>query len=541
MKKIISVLCALLLAGTLWAGGGGGSSSAAEMEGPVVITGTFRLPPDEFQFDDSWLDDYINKTFNADLQLVAEKWDQPKEQLMLTTGDFPDFMGNIGWAPQDQIDEMGRAGILQAVSDHFDKLPNLMAYFEKNPLERARLTSTDGKMYFVPSARGFSNPNKGIFVRTDLLDKQGFDFERVNPGTFDDHLAMYKAIRDAWGDYPLASRKGLTGCLLMTMNPMGLTDNNPPSTAEYFIEAEDRFDYAFRHPDAKYAIEFLRTMYTEKIFHPDILTMTADEYEPQQALMKWPIVWADSYGFGLQRPTLAKAQDPNFEQEWASVLPPLWKGKQVPWRKSYISGRVMVVNSKIDPVVRDAFYKVVNWAYTTKANDMMVYGRENIDFVYVDGDLPVPLYSIPGQYEYKFPEGFQLPRPLGNKEDWIAMRAEHRVYLKPFQYLGGNERASTTLENVLPPETNYLVQDWIPKYGTQVYLAPPMPVYRMGDDTEEMLGLRNSLKTAMEESVSKMMTGLAPMSEWDNLQTTLKKIGVDRYVELVNKAYQAGK
>ena len=539
MKKLISVFCALLLAGTLWAGGGG--DTAAEMEGPVVITGSFRLPPDEYQFDDSWLDEYINKTFNADLQLVAEKWDQPKEQLMLTTGDFPDFLGNIGWASQDQMDELGRAGILQAVSDHFDKLPNLMKFFEKFPLEQARNTSTDGKMYFVPSARGFSNPSKGTFVRTDLLDKQGFDFERVNPGEFSDHLDMYKAIRDEWGDYPLASRKGLYGCLQSTMGPMGLMDGNAPYGVQYYIEAEDRFDFAFRHPDTKFAIEFLRTLYDEKVLDTNILTMTEDEYEPQQALLKWPIVWADSYGFGLQRATLAKAQDPNFEQEWASVLPPLWKGKLVPWRNSYISGRVMVVNSKIDPAVRDKFYEVCNWAFTTKANDMMTYGRENIDFVYVDGDLPVPLFYIPGQYEYKFPEGFKFPRPLGNKEDWIAMRAEHRVYLKPFQYLGGNERASTTLENVLPPETNYLLQDWIPKYGKQVYLAPPMPTYRMGDDTEEILSLRNSLMTAVEESVSKMMTGLSPMSEWDKLQSTLTKIGVDRYVELINKAYQAGK
>ena len=61
------------------------------------------------------------------------------------------------------------------------------------------------------------------------------------------------------------------------------------------------------------------------------------------------------------------------------------------------------------------------------------------------------------------------------------------------------------------------------------------------EDQEEILSLRNSLDTASHEMCARMITGLATMSEWDTLQQQLKSIGVDRYVELYNKSYEAGK
>ena len=104
-----------------------------------------------------------------------------------------------------------------------------------------------------------------------------------------------------------------------------------------------------------------------------------------------------------------------------------------------------------------------------------------------------------------------------------------------------NLRAFVTYgKYVTPPEENVQLNLWIPMYS-KVYTKPPEPYFNMADYADDLMSLANSLDTASHEEISKIITGLSPMSAWDDLQIKLEAIGVDEYVELLNKAYKEGR
>ena len=561
-KTIVLTLLVALAGGTgLWASGDTDTQGAAgEL---VVIEGFFRLPPTEFNWEGTWMQQAIRDRFGIDLQVtsIGNEAMREREKIVLLSGDMPDFIGGYT-ITATEVNQLGQNGILYPVDTLFDQMPNFQKRVANMPaIELDRLRAPDGHIYTLPG--GFDKPSipqrGGPGVRTDLLDDVGFDWQSVQvcctTDTFDHHLEMYRAMKAAYGPHPIASRKGLGGLLgNFTMIPMG---HVPPNRAAYwgtdYKEDSDRFEFTFTNPDVKFALQWLRTMWDEQILHPDILTMSEDEYEPiQQSEARWPVVCCDSYPWYLSFPDRIKQKDPSFDQEWAQIKPPSWEGEQKPFRTGGANqggfgfGGHVLVNADMDPDRLEKLIEFVDFWHTQEAADWAWYGEPDVDWTYVpdpdpstsvvpgesNGMMPVFLFEgVPG-LEYEWPANFEFPRPLRGPDEW-EMRGATRVYLKPFAYMARAGYGGKNQGRPDPYAAAYL------EVMEPIFTRPNMPVLEFGEHQDEILRLGPALLTVVEETTSKIIAGFLEVDAgWDQLQSQLDRVGVDRWNALINQVYQ---
>ena len=57
------------------------------------------------------------------------------------------------------------------------------------------------------------------------------------------------------------------------------------------------------------------------------------------------------------------------------------------------------------------------------------------------------------------------------------------------------------------------------------------------DDNEEASALDTEIRTYVEENTMKFVNGTRPIGEFDKFVDTLKKMNVERYIEIYQNAY----
>jgi putative aldouronate transport system substrate-binding protein len=82
-------------------------------------------------------------------------------------------------------------------------------------------------------------------------------------------------------------------------------------------------------------------------------------------------------------------------------------------------------------------------------------------------------------------------------------------------------------------------KNYVP-YGHAELVVPPL--WYSADDASEMALLTTNINTYVEESIAKFIIGdLDPDrdADWNNFQTQLKNLGIDKYLQIIQKTYDA--
>jgi putative aldouronate transport system substrate-binding protein len=530
MKKnlLIVLLCVFTLAGSLlWARGT--EAGAAAEEGPVTVTLLQRQDPTGIgNFKTKGLYKFILDKFNIDLDInaVANVPFRERYRVTMMSGDLPDFIAGIGGVSSiEEINSFGMSGLIYPINELFPLMPNLVKFYDKNQFTKEAMTAVDGNIYAIPAGFTECPFYKGLAVQKNMLDDVGFDLSTVD--TFDDYLEMFRALKKANEGKPVMStRKGIHGVIWFWMDSVGLA-----SGGVYFDDAQEKFLYPFANPDAKYVVDFCRKLYEEGIYHPNILTMGEDEWEPAASLLEWPSFIDSVISFGYRSETRYKLDHPDNPTDFRAVKPPKFNGKQIPWRNKQVQSEEILINAKTE--YADKIVEMLDWFKSVEGFSVARYGIEGKNWVMLEG-MPRVLYNFPGN-EYEFPSEWK---------EKMGSQADMDEWWKTWGYVKFAADVGTPLFMLYQGhlvKTNKFIEDYFPIYA-DIYTAEPKPIVRFSkDDQEEMISLRNSLDTAAQEMVSKIIVGLAPMSDWDKLQEQLKKIGVDKLQELYAKAYKETK
>ena len=526
MKRflIVALLCCLLT-GFLWARGGGQTGAAAD--GPVTITLLQRQDPISGDYKTKGLYKFILDKFNIDLDVnfVANDPFTERERTAILSGDLPDFVAGTRLSVAE-VNQYGMDGMFYNMNDLLHVMPMVKKFLEEYPYTKNALTAADGNRYHFLG--GYDTPvfYGGMGVQNNMLEDVGFDLSTVDD--FDDHTAMFQALKKANGGDPvMSSRSGTTGIMSHWMASVGLTTGGIT-----YDDAKDTFFYPFTSPDSKFVIGWMANLYAEGILHPDIIAHGEDTWEPEMGLLKWPAFIDCVFCFGYNHEERIKAEDPSNPIDYRAVKPPKYNGKQVPWRTRQVQGGEGYLNAATEHA--EKIGEMIDYFRTDEGHAIGIYGMPGEDHVMIDG-LPRLLYKITGNV-YKFPA--QYESKMKTAEEWTEFWPNGWGYIK----IAGDpaQKMYQISGEHLNPEKKYGT-DYFPVYS-KIYTAAPAPaVPFLETDSEELISLRNALDTASEEAMAKILTGLAPLSEWDTLQTQLKSIGVDRYVELYNKSYAATK
>ena len=531
MKKNLILMLLLVLAGTLaWAGGSGGSAAAAA--GPIQISLLSREDPGYIgDFADKGLHQYILDTFNVDIQLnpVSGASDayETRYMTLVLSGDLPDMISGIS-VEQNTVNQQGLDGALEELSQYYPKMPVLSAFFNKYPAEKKHLAANAaGDTFTFGSGYGYKPlVNNTTSVRNDMLKKVGFDVTTVE--TFEDYIEMFKALRDANGGVPpVGNRKGLSKMLGFGMYSIGRRQRYI-----FFDPEQDRFFHSwYDDVDAKYVVNWYRTLFEEGVYHPDSVTMSEETFEPEIAAGgKWHAIISDNAGYGPGVEANLKTQGKFPEMDFVPVPPPKYKGKQYMWPHRFLLGPEHALGPDPDPAKIDKMLELIDWTYTVDAQWIVLYGRENEAwFKHTDGGYYTVYLGADGKGTWPS----NAKPPVIKDQDQFSLDRQNWGVLYKWRSV------------VAPPQRK--PADQVDKYFDMtlpmynpVQGEPDPLVNFTPDELEEANNLQNVLNTASYEWVAKFLTGLEPMSKWGEFQAQLEKLGVKRYEELYNTAYKRG-
>ena len=145
---------------------------------------------------------YWEDKFGLDIE-----WEHPSGDynnafnLMIASGEYPDIIENPQWlsypgGPDQAIED----GVIIDLTEYVEQYcPNLMAYFEKDPMARYQLTSSEGKVWAFSKIFPDEDPWYGVEIRQDLLDR----FNLEMPETIDDWYTVLKTFKENGIESPL--------------------------------------------------------------------------------------------------------------------------------------------------------------------------------------------------------------------------------------------------------------------------------------------------------------------------------------------------
>ncbi|MFC3803913.1 extracellular solute-binding protein [Cohnella sp. GCM10012308] len=258
-------------------GGSPSASSAASSSAPAerasirIFTSDFSQPvPGGATMDNPTLKYLADKT-NAKLDVVFLPHTQMDQQLSTkyAAGDIPDVV--MGWYAGGELYENDQ---LLELNDYIDKYgPNLKKVI---PQAAWDAVSINGKILGIPEpAGGNVTENSIIYIRKDWMDKVGLPDA---PKTPDELLTLLRAFRDKdpngnglKDEIPFSSRENLT----WVNNIFGMYGQNH-TTAKY---ENNELLPGFITSNHKQGLDFMRTMYAEKLIDSEFMTNKRNVWE----------------------------------------------------------------------------------------------------------------------------------------------------------------------------------------------------------------------------------------------------------------------
>lgn len=430
-------------------------------------------------------------------------------EMKLASNDLPDVLA----VNMEQADIYGPQGAFLDWTAYLDQAPNIKKFMEENPDFKRLATASDGKIYALPNEQP-SLPWLLWMYREDVFAK----YQLKPPTNKDELLQTLRTLRQQIPDkdfYPISVSdmflfwigfKDMFGAGAQTPGPDGKL------TGHYFQfgGGSDLFS-----PGYKEMIEFVKTMYDERLIDPETINGSHNEDAWGAKMLNGKAVMTVH---GVGRPNMFTVEGKKINPEYAMVpMPPLAdnKGEQFYYPAAQFNGAwSMAISAKAKNP--EGIVKFFDYLYSEEGKAFRGWGVKGETFEETDGKKQFKL-----TFEEEEKKGLKVGDPrwhLTQTAFFLPMPAE-------------NDAAGLWL-----PETQ---KTWTPEY--QAYLRP-VPQFKVtGDALKEISDINAKLTPQLDAQVNKFITGKRPMSEWDNFLTEMEKLGYKRVTELYQQAWDAVK
>jgi putative aldouronate transport system substrate-binding protein len=516
MRKVLGHGALVLLAAVLL-GGCAPKKSGADGDGPITLrVMQYELENQQMNFPNLWFYQELEKKTGIHIEWEPVKdtdW-QTRTNLMFASGDMPDLI----LSGELDIEEYGvTQGLLVPLDDYIkDNMPNYYSRLYMNEANKA-LPASNGKMYWIGGLIAQNvNHDGNHYINKAWLDKLGL----AVPQTIDELTQVLIAFRDR------------------DPNGNGKKDEIPFSAADLIHQTQgvythfanfgvplQRFVYAAIQDNDKLifpgymegfrpALEWLAMCYREGLLDMESITQDSNAWGTKMN--------ANQVGYTTYLRLINTALTPEVASQFESIVPPASQyGVSVPrlLEVPTIAATITAANKHVAESLQwlDAQLETETMmiAYngplnpggpidpTIKLNDA---GKYEIVYVPENNGLYkyVPVYHAqffaPGDYYFNI---FELP--------------PHRIerFNTSKQYEDANvleSRSFTYLQRLIKPNS---------------------------DDATEMSRLYNEIDKLMRESISGFIRGGVTNANWQTFLNSSKAVGVDRYIELLQKSYDA--
>lgn len=456
------------------------------------------------------LKDYeFMKEFEKRTGVKIELWsftssETQKVQLMFASGDLPDiieydWLNTYPGGPDAALTN----GVIKELNPLIDKYaPNFKKGLSARPEISKQIKTDSGKYYAFPFIRDESGVTYiGSVVRKDWLDELSI----APPTTIDEWYNMLKAFKEKKGvpaPFTIEANYLNTGGVLSS--PFGVMDG-------FYIE-NDKVVYGNILPGYKDYISMLRKWYTEGLLDKDFATVDKNIAATKMTkgtsgatvtlagsrMGAWLTTMKDDTKYdliGIPTPTMKKGETPKFGQ----------RENQYP---GSFSAAITTACKDDETAVR-----LLDYIYTKEGSMWVNYGPEGFAYELKDGKVAFKdiltknpdkstafgaTASIIGRWT-NFPN-FQMPTPV---------QYDYKQQVQAYN-------------------------EWI-KNDAKKYIMPPLT--HTSDESTQIAKIKSQVDTLVKEYQLKVILGDKSIDSFDAYVSDVKKAGIDKMIELKQKAY----
>ncbi|OKP98014.1 extracellular solute-binding protein [Paenibacillus sp. P46E] len=516
-----------------------GSGNAAEASKPVEVS--------VFAVQESGIDIPTNKftTFVQDKFGIKFNWQinpsdgaKEKRQISLASGDYPDaylLTAYIDEFSQGDVLKYGQQGVLVPLNDLIDQYaPNIKAAMEKHPEMKTLNTAPDGNIYGLGAyAECFhcSYPNK-MWINTEWLKKLNLE----EPKTTEEFKQMLEAFKtkDPNGngkadEVPLSGSTEDFGVRIIPylMNSFVYDDDR-----NYLNMTDGKVESAAVKPEWKEGLTYIKSLYDAGLIDPGAFTQNAEAFKKIGENADAEILGA---GAGMHPAIFINIDPGNTRSAHYNALPPLTGPKGISYTThdagGVSPGAKFVITNKASEEAKVALIKMVDYMFTPEGQTNAASGMKGIDWTDpVAGDVALGKDVKPVIKPIPMAEG-EAPRNAGwSGMGHFYMPKEYRdtfVQATDIYSSNGYERR---LYNA-----SLLYQGHEPKE-----LFPLWSIWIDPTEIDEASMLQTNLRNYIEQNELQFITGNKDLNkDWDAYVKGLKDLKLDRYLEILQKAYDA--
>ncbi len=408
------------------------------------------------------------------------------------------FGGNISTADQMKY---GSEGVFLPLEDLIEKhAPNFSKLLDENPDIRRNITTPDGHIYALPTVidvpRDLTGPK--LWINQQWIDEAGLDM----PESVDDLYTVLKAFKDRDSDViPVGSSElnDIKYGLMGAFGYLGGNDLNVVDDQVVFVPETDNY---------KEFLKYMNKLYTEGLLDSETFTQDGQQLNAKGQNMR--------LGLFMDAGAFLKVPE---EESWDYVaLPPLTSSinDELMWPSStgLSQGTFAITDKMQNP---EAAIRWVDYFYSEEGSIFIgtAGGMEGTDWEWTD-DTETTWQQIVPEGKSMSEAGAERTPAAGTfiphlmSQDWV-------------------HKEESPLNNNIDTEVmeNY-----------EEYFKVPFPdIYLTTEQRNEITALQSDIEKYVEQMQASFVTGDASFDEWSSYIDTLKKMNVDRLVEINQEAY----
>jgi len=503
---------------------------------PVEIT-IFAVQEPNIDMATNKFTKFVEEKFNIKLKFETTPPDGAKEkrQISLASGDYPDaymLPGYIDQFTQADVVKYGKQGVLVPLNDLIEQYaPNIKAAMEKDSDLRAFNTAPDGNIYgLVAYSQCFhcSYPNK-MWLNTKWLDKLQLQMPKT-PEEFKTVLKAFKT-QDPNGN-GIADEVPLSGSIEdfgVRVIPFLMNGFVYDDDRNYLNLTNGKVESAALKPEWKEGLTYIKSLYDEGLIDPGAFAQNAEAFKKIGENGDAQILGA---GAGMHPAIFVNIDVGNKNSADYNPVPPLTgpHGSFATHDGGGVApGAKFVITNKASEEQKIALIKLVDYMFTEEGQTNGASGMEGIDWRKPkEGEVALGEGVTPKVATIPAVEG-EAPRNAGwSGTAHFYMPREYRD-----SWVQGTDIYDSANYERRLYQATLLYQGHEPKE-----LFPLWAIWVDSAEVDEASILQTNIKSFIEQNALQFITGNKSLEkDWDGYVKGLKDLKIDRYLEILQKAY----
>lgn len=436
----------------------------------------------------------------------------PDFSVLFASGDYPDMIAYDFNSYPGKFTKAIDDGIIEPLNDYLDTCaPDYKAVLQSNDDWWRSITSIDGQVGGFAFIRGdeYLQTYRGLFMRNDWLKKLDLEVPQT-PDELRNVLMAFKTELGAaapfattWGNL---RDRGIGAGIFTT--PFGLVKGD-------LYQLDGKVHYGYYEPEMKDVLAYLNGLFNDGLLTSELATIKDDVINADMMGENTGLNIGTSGTVGNYLDAMTPT-NPDYDITGLSSLVAKRGDTAFSCQYDYaIAGFVIAISASSKN--KETAAKYLNYHYTEEGRMLNNWGVEGVSYEMVDGK---PKYT---EAVINFDGGMRL----GINQYCNATKSYAFVQDPLYQ------------DEYMPYECQtQTYRAWAANADPAKYAIPNV-LEIPAEYVNEYSKLSSDITTYVKETTLKFITGVEPLSNFDTYLSTLKDMGVERYIELTQIAYDA--